>query len=207
MPVQSDKPVGPVGSVPTNTPPDAEYQFWPGNLHTALTEASNWLEMDTAALEPACDFGSLSENDPATGDPYEFDLSGDSADGTYCSDGGLIKLSAQNVGDTASPKRFTLLANDGLITISGQSAVIEPDPLGVLAMTDLPSSADQFPIKIAGSDFFVQRQSIVFAPRAGVDVSGSDGSLCWQSAQVGQIRTREGYYYEELRGSSLRVLL
>ena len=31
--------------------------------------------------------------------------------------------------------------------------------------------------------------------------------MCWQSAQVGQIRTREGYYYEELRGSSLRVLL
>ena len=31
--------------------------------------------------------------------------------------------------------------------------------------------------------------------------------LCWQSAQVGQIRTREDYYYEELRGSSLRVLL
>ena len=30
---------------------------------------------------------------------------------------------------------------------------------------------------------------------------------CWQSAQVGQIRTREDYYYEELRGSSLRVLL
>ena len=31
--------------------------------------------------------------------------------------------------------------------------------------------------------------------------------VCWQSAQVGQIRTREDYYYEELRGSSLRVLL
>ena len=30
---------------------------------------------------------------------------------------------------------------------------------------------------------------------------------CWQSAQVGQIRTREDYYYEELRVSSLRVLL
>ena len=30
---------------------------------------------------------------------------------------------------------------------------------------------------------------------------------CWQSAQVGQIRTREDYYYEELRGSSLMVLL
>ena len=30
---------------------------------------------------------------------------------------------------------------------------------------------------------------------------------CWQSAQVGQIRTREDYYCEELRGSSLRVLL
>ncbi len=34
-----------------------------------------------------------------------------------------------------------------------------------------------------------------------------DQGLCWQSAQVGQIRTREDYYYEELRGSSLRVLL
>ena len=36
------------------------------------------------------------------------------------------------------------------------------------------------------------------------DVSKAD---IWQSAQVGQIRTREDYYYEELRGSSLRVLL
>ena len=34
-----------------------------------------------------------------------------------------------------------------------------------------------------------------------------DGNDCWQSAKVGQIRTREDYYYEELRGSSLRVLL
>ena len=33
------------------------------------------------------------------------------------------------------------------------------------------------------------------------------GIDCWQSAQVGQIRTREDYYCEELRGSSLRVLL
>ena len=36
---------------------------------------------------------------------------------------------------------------------------------------------------------------------------GPHRNNCWQSAQVGQIRTREGYYYEELRGSSLRVLL
>ena len=33
------------------------------------------------------------------------------------------------------------------------------------------------------------------------------GCDCWQSAQVGQIRTREDDYYEELRESSLRVLL
>ena len=37
--------------------------------------------------------------------------------------------------------------------------------------------------------------------------SAMNGVECWQSAQVGQIRTREDYYYEELRGSSLRVLL
>ena len=34
-----------------------------------------------------------------------------------------------------------------------------------------------------------------------------DRVICWQAAKVGQIRTREDYYYEELRGSSLRVLL
>ena len=39
-----------------------------------------------------------------------------------------------------------------------------------------------------------------------LDVCGNTTD-CWQSAQVGQIRTREDYYYEELRGSSLRVLL
>ena len=39
------------------------------------------------------------------------------------------------------------------------------------------------------------------------DEDGTPFEVCWQSAQVGQIRTREDYYYEELRGSSLRVLL
>ena len=33
------------------------------------------------------------------------------------------------------------------------------------------------------------------------------GRECWQSAQMGQIRTREDYYYEEPVLSSLRVLL
>ena len=32
-------------------------------------------------------------------------------------------------------------------------------------------------------------------------------AICWQSAQMGQIRTREDYYYEEPVLSSLRVLL
>ena len=38
-------------------------------------------------------------------------------------------------------------------------------------------------------------------------IVGLGDDVCWQSAQVGQIRTREDYYYEELRGSSLMVLL
>ena len=38
-------------------------------------------------------------------------------------------------------------------------------------------------------------------------LADSIAAVCWQSAQVGQIRTREDYYYEELRVSSLRVLL
>lgn len=179
LPVQSDEPVGPVAKVPTVPAllPDGEtYQRWPGNLHTALTPqspgGSNYLQMDVDALDHTCDFGTSLK-----GGAVDIDLTGDDLDGTYCTNGGVITLSAQNVGTPAAPKRFTFLANDGLITISGQNAVIEPFALGVLAMSDLPSSDDQFPIKIAGSDFNVQSQAIVFAPSAGVDVSGSDDSL------------------------------
>ena len=43
--------------------------------------------------------------------------------------------------------------------------------------------------------------------RTSVNEASAEIVYCWQSAQVGQIRTREDYYYEELRGSSLRVLL
>ena len=179
LPVQSDVPVGPVGVVPTSPVDPDVYQFWPGDLHRAVTGpspgGSNYLEMDTAALEPHCDFGSL------TGGPVEWDLKEDGqfTDGTYCTNGGVIKLAVQDAGSTASPKRFTFLAKDGLISISGQNAFIEPFALGILAMSDLHSDSDQFPIKISGSDFRIQRQSIVFAPQSGVDVSGSDGStLC-----------------------------
>ena len=62
-----------------------------------------------------------------------------------------------------------------------------------------------------------QRDRKSFAPRITVhmadgetylgEYTGDELKWCWQSAQVGQIRTREDYYYEELRGSSLRVLL
>ena len=167
LPVQSDVLVGPVAEVPLGDP----YQYWPGNLHTVVTAASNYLQMDVAALEPFCDFGSL------TGGPVEFDLTEADADGTYCTNGGVLKLSVQDVGTVTNPRSFTFLANDGLISISGQHAVIEPFALGVLAMSDLDSDSDQFPIKIAGSNFTVQSQSIVFAPMAGADVSGSDESL------------------------------
>ena len=170
LPVQSDVPVGPVGVVTTD-PLNDDYQFWPGNLHTAVTAASDYLEMDVAELEQHCTFGSL------IGAAVEFDLTGSDADGTYCTNGGLIKLSAQDVGSPTDPKRFTFFANDGLINISGQNAVIEPFALGMLAMSDLDSNSDQFPIKIAGSNFSVQSQAVVFASRSGVNVSGSDGSL------------------------------
>ena len=179
LPVQSDVPVGPVAPVPT-TPSSDPYQHWPGNLSSAVTSASNYLEMDTLNLEPYCDFGSLTD-----GAEEEFDLTNDSSDGTYCTDGGLIKVSVQNAGSKAEPKRFTFLANDGLISISGQNAFIEPFTLSLLAMTDLGSDGDQFPIKISGSDFEVLESAIAFSSRSGVDMSGSDGSLLCVHA-VGQ---------------------
>ena len=39
------------------------------------------------------------------------------------------------------------------------------------------------------------------------DIDSAVGAMCCQSAKVGQIGTREDYCYEELRVSSLRVLL
>ena len=57
------------------------------------------------------------------------------------------------------------------------------------------------------TEAFLDGHVSAFAFLGGVPQSILYDNTCWQSAQVGQIRTREDYYYEELRGSSLRVLL
>ena len=169
-PVESAVPVGPVAAVSSDP-----YKLWPGNMHTAV-KGTNYLEMDTDILGQLCDggdFGLLTQN-------RDFDLTEDSADGTYCTRGGKITVSVENVGEDA-PKRFTLLAKNGLIEISGQNATFEPFELGILAMSDMESSDEQFPIKISGSNLSVPSQAILFAPRAGVTVSGSEESvLCLQ---------------------------
>ena len=70
--------------------------------------------------------------------------------------------------------------------------------------TPLPQSEEQIATvetTIQGSDQDFNDWKEAVSASFGADVE------CWQSAQVGQIRTREDYYYEELRGSSLRVLL
>ena len=56
-----------------------------------------------------------------------------------------------------------------------------------------------------GMVYYVDADRLDDVPR--LNEQGPDVLDCWQSAQVGQIRTREDYYYEELRGSSLMVLL
>ena len=99
----------------------------------------------------------------------------------YCTSGGKITVSVENVGSLAVPKKWTLLANGGLIEISGQNATFEPFALGILAMSDTRSNDDQFPIKFSGSNLSVPSQAVVFAPRSGVTVSGSEESvLCIQ---------------------------
>ncbi len=72
-------------------------------------------------------------------------------------------------------------------------------------MTGCP--ANNSPIARALGDDFINLHTAVRKHYSEPTVVVSGVMDCWQSAQVGQIRTREGYYYEELRGSSLRVLL
>ena len=193
-PVQSDVPVGPVEVVPTTgnppSPADAPYQYWPGNLHNAVTAASNYLEMNHIALQPFCGDGDpTTEEDPddfgeldGPGSSRDFDLDESSPNGVYCTNGGKITLSVSDVGDDEDdPKEFTLLANGGLIEISGQNATFKPFALGILAMSDMESSDEQFPIKFSGSNLSIPSQAVVFASRAGVNVSGSEESvLCIQ---------------------------
>ena len=190
LPVQSEEPVGPVAPVPVGDP----YQQWPGNLHTvvtdpsSLTDPSDYLDMDTDYLNSftnamgqagICDFGSLTggsdDIDIDAGDPVNF------PDGTYCTNGGKITLSAPGVGPT---RLYTLLANDGVIVISGQDSNIEPFALGILAFSDIDSGSEQWAIQFSGSGFTLENQAVVFASKAGVKFEGSGGSTCVQA--VGQ---------------------
>ena len=201
LPVQSHVPavgtVAPVSFDPAPVPEADPYQYWPGNLHLAVIPNSFYLEMDVATLNDFCDFGSLIDGaeqefdiKPVEDDPDtaidEFALT----NGTYCTDGGLIKLSVQDVGTPEKPGEYTLLANDGLVTISGQNAFVQPFELNILAMTDLDSDSDSFPIKISGSDFAVLEDAILFAPQSGVDMSGSDGSLLCIHAVGQQVKVQ-----------------
>ena len=99
-----------------------------------------------------------------------------------CRNIGKITLNVQNVGTAANPFKITLLSH-GLIDISGQNANLAPADggHGVLAATDVDATVDQNGIKLQGSNLGIPRRSILFTPRTGQNISGSDASsLCLQ---------------------------
>ena len=144
---------------------------WPGNLGTFLNPDNLTFSNTTAtsAVGITCDVGDLTVDtdyviNPATDEGK-----------VICRDLGKVSLNISGVGTMANPFNITILSH-GTIEISGQNVVIAPQSHGVLAWTDQNSSVNNTSIKLAGSNLDVSERAILFTPRSGQDISGSDGS-------------------------------
>ena len=107
---------------------------------------------------------------------------------------------------TADAFRAFSEAGQRLLDLHIAYETAEPYPLEEQLVASAPAGPDRYRVlkmRWAGMSKSPDRSVIVY--NDWITLAGIPD--CWQSAQVGQIRTREDYYYEELRGSSLRVLL
>jgi uncharacterized repeat protein (TIGR01451 family) len=147
---------------------------WPGDLNTYV---DNGWQIDTVAQAlpgETCDVGSLSNNS-------DYTVTAADNGKVICRGTGKVQLSMSNV-----TLAITILSH-GPIEISGQNVTLTPAVHGILAFTDYKDT--DFPIKLAGSNFTVPVQSILFATKAGIDTSGSDDSeMCIQLIGQGWIR-------------------
>jgi uncharacterized repeat protein (TIGR01451 family) len=147
---------------------------WPGDLNDYVVGGLTIDSIADALPGETCDNGtSLSGSSPIV-------LTAANNGQVICNGTGEVKLDVSGV--TMS---ITILSH-GPIVFSGQNNNISPAAHGILAFTDHELDVA---IKLAGSNFTVPVNAILFAPRGGIDTSGSDDAdMCIQLIGQGPIK-------------------
>ena len=154
--------------------PSGVIDGWPGDLNSYLTGGLTFATQAQALPGTPCQVGDLT----LTTD-YVINPATDSGK-VICRGTGKVSLNVSNT--TLS---LTILSH-GPIEISGQNVTLTPAQHGIVAFTDRPVDVA---IKLSGSDFKVPETAIFFAPRGGIDTSGSDDAeLCIQLIGQGPIK-------------------
>lgn len=156
---------------------------WPGNLGDYLDANGMTFGNNVAQVLPgfSCDVGSLTHSGT-------IEVSAADNGKVVCNGGDPINISVSGLGTPTAPFRITMISH-GLIEISGSNHYLAPAAHGVLAWTDQRFDDDATSIKIAGSNVNVTSRAILFTPRSGQDVSGSNGALlCIQMVGQGALK-------------------
>jgi hypothetical protein len=156
---------------------------WPGNLGDFLNADGMTFGNNVSQVLPGvvCDVGSLTASGTR-------EISAADNGKVVCNGGDPIKISVSGLGTPTNPFRITMISH-GLIEISGSNHYLAPLAHGVLAWTDQRFSDEATSIKIAGSNVNVLLQAILFTPRSGQDVSGSNSAiLCIQMIGQGALK-------------------
>jgi hypothetical protein len=156
---------------------------WPGNLGNFLDTNGMTFGNDVTQVLPGkvCDRGSL------TGSGVIEITSADNGK-VVCNGKDPIKISVSGLGTITVPFTITMISH-GLIEIGGSNHYLAPATHGVLAWTDQRFSDEATSIKIGGSNVNVMSPAILFTPRSGQDISGSNSAiLCIQMIGQGALK-------------------
>ncbi len=156
---------------------------WPGDLGDFLDANGMTFGNDITQVLPgmACDRGSLTHSGV-------IEITEADNGKVICNGGDPITISDSGLGTLANPFRITMISH-GLIEISGSNHYLAPAAYGVLAWTDQPFSDEATSIKISGSNVNVVQRALLFSPRSGQDVSGSNNALlCIQMVGQGALK-------------------
>lgn len=158
---------------------------WPGNLGTFLNADNQTFGTDiTQVLGPGavCDVGDLTLTTDYVITPADTGK-------VICRGTGKVILSLSGVS-SANPLVMSItVVSHGPIEFGGQHLRLTPFKNGILAWTDLPFSTTATSIKLNGSNLDIPEKALLFTPRSGQDVSGSDDSdMCIQLIGQGALK-------------------
>jgi uncharacterized repeat protein (TIGR01451 family) len=179
---------------------------WPGNLGTFLNadcETIAFVDGGPGGKDQAfgltCDIGDLNTSAHLVLDPDDaaFDASsgpGDPNGSVVCNGPGSTTEVTESGSNASNMKDITVtIISRGLVQFPGQFLDIRPAHFPLLVVSDKPASEEANPIKLNGSNTRIFERSILFTPRSGLDISGSNQlGLCVQLIGQGRIKGSAG---------------